>query len=909
LIGRTRELRALGELLDAVRGGQSRVLVVRGEPGIGKSALLQHVLTMPSGFTTMHASGVESEMELPFAALHQLCAPMLDRLVALPEPQRDAASTAFGLTVGESPDRLLIGLAVLSLLSAVSDEGPVLCVIDDAHWLDHASAQTLTFVARRLLADPVGFVFVTRDATPDLVEFPELQVDRLHDGDALTLLGSVLHVPLDERVRDRIVAETRGNPLALVEWPRGLTPAELAGGFAMPASLPMTGQIEESFRRRVVELPLDTRRFLTLAAAEPTGDPVLVWRAASDLGITVDDATPAIDGGLVEIGPRVSFRHPLVRTVAYAGATLADRQAAHQALARSIDSESDRDRRAWHRALGAPGPDEAIAAELERSADRARARGGLAASGALRERSVALTLDPALRARRSVGAAAAYLEAGSFDVAASLLASIDVESLDDLGRAYVDLLRARHAVFGGNLREAPESMLRAASGLEAIDIHFATMTYISALGAATLADVFGRGAGIVEIAERALQCPQPEVPATLDWLRRGLSQVTIDGPAVAEPALRRALDMTEANPTGAEASQWLGFLIGAAVLLWDDDAHRDLVMMQVQAAREVGSLAMLPTALNGLAQLHVFEGDLGAAASAVAEANEIAKLTNSNLVASMAAVLAGVRSDENAAELIADQIASARTAGHGMALKSAYWANATLHNGRGEYDQALVAATEAMEHHWEWGSQLFFAELVEAAVRCGQLGVAAAALERLAETVDPSATDWGIGTQRRCQALLAEGDDAEDLFRESIDRLSRTRIRPQLARAHLLYGEWLRRENRRIDAREQLRAAHDMFTVMGMLAFAERARRELLATGETVRKRSADTFDELTPQEAHIARLAAEGYTNVEIGNQLFISARTVEWHLRKVFTKLGVKSRRELREALPQRASVAGRT
>jgi len=445
--------------------------------------------------------------------------------------------------------------------------------------------------------------------------------------------------------------------------------------------------------------------------------------------------------------------------------------------------------------------------------------------------------------------------------------------------------------------------------LETIDVHFATMTFISALGAATLADVFGRGAGIVEIAERALQCPQPETSATLSWLLRGLAQVTIDGPAAAEPALRRALDMTEANQSGAEASQWLGFLIAAAVVLWDGDAHRDLVMMQVQAARDVGSLAMLPSALNSLAQLQIFEGDLGAAASAVAEANEIAKLTNSNLIASIAAILAGVRGDDDAAGQIADQIASARTAGHGMALKSAHWAKATLHNSLGQYDQALTAAIEAMEHHWEWGSQLFFAELVEAAARCGQHKNATTAIDRLAETAQPSNSDWGIGIHRRCQALLAGADEAESLFRESIERLSRTRIRPQLARAHLLYGEWLRRENRRVDAREQLRAAYEMFTAMGMHAFAERTRHELLATGETVRKRGADSFDELTPQEAHIARLAAEGSTNVEIGGQLFISARTVEWHLRKVFTKLGVKSRRELRDALPQHARASGRT
>src|SRR5262245_10257075 len=571
----------------------------------------------------MHASGVESEMELPFATLHQLCAPMLDRLETLPEPQRDAARAAFGLAAERSPDRLLIGLAVLSLLSAASNDGPLLCVIDDAHWLDHASAQTLAFVARRLLADPVALVFATRATDPDLVEFPELHVDRLQDGDAQTLLSSVLHVPLDERVRDRIVAETHGNPLALVEWPQRLTPAELAGGFGLPASLPMSGRIEESFRRRVVELPEQTRQFLTIAAAEPTGDPVIVWRAASELGLAAPDASSAVEAGLVEIGVRVSFRHPLVRTAAYSAATSGQRQAAHQALAAVTDPDIDPDRRAWHRALGSPGRDEQIAEELEHSADRARSRGGFAAAGALLERSMSLTLDPARRANRCLGAAAAHLEAGSFDLAASLLASIETDALDELGRAYVDLLRARHAVFGGDLRDAAESQLRAAMRLETVDLRFAALTYISAMGAATLAESFGRGAGIVDIAEVAIRCPQPEDPTMIDWLRAGLAGVTVDGPAAAASALRQALEASERDGLDAQPSQYRGFQVAAAVLLWDCDAYRDVVSAQVQAAREIGSLAMLPSALNSLAQLHVFEGDLDAAASAIAEADEI----------------------------------------------------------------------------------------------------------------------------------------------------------------------------------------------------------------------------------------------------------------------------------------------
>jgi DNA-binding CsgD family transcriptional regulator len=679
-----------------------------------------------------------------------------------------------------------------------------------------------------------------------------------------------------------------------------MTRAELAGGFGLPASLSISGQIEESFRRRVVELPPATRQFLTIAAAEPTGDPVKVWRAANELGITAPDAKPAVDDGLVDIGTRLWFRHPLVRTAAYTAATIGDRQAAHRALAEVTDPESEPDRRAWHRALGSPGPDEQIAQELECSADRARARGGFAAAGALLERSMSLTLDPVLRARRSVGAAAAHLEAGSFDRAATLLASIDTDALDELGRAYVDLLRARHAVFGGDLRDAAESQLRAAMRLEAVDLPFAALTYISAMGAATLAESFGRGVGIVDIAEVAMRCPRPEAPTVIDWLRMGLAGVTVDGPAAGAPALRRALDSKERDDVDAQQSQYRGYQVAAAVVLWDCDAYRDVVSAQVQAAREIGSLAMLPSALNSLAQLLVFEGDLDAAASAIAEADEISSLTGSNLVASAAALHAAVRGDAGAAARIAEQIARAQAEGLGMALKTAQWATAMLYNGLGQYEQAFAAGTDAIAHRWEWGSQLFFNELIEAASRCGQAAVGAAALDRLAETVEPSGTDWGVGIHRRSQALLAPDAAAEELYLESIDRLARTRIRLQLARGHLLYGEWLRRGNRRVDARTELRTAHDKFVEMGIHAFAERARRELLATGETVRRRSADTFDELTPQEAHIARLAGDGRTNTEIGAQLFISPRTVEWHLRKVFTKLGITSRRELRDTLP---------
>src|SRR5262245_29040576 len=906
LIGRASECRALDELLDGVRGGHSRVLVVRGDAGMGKSALLQQVVTSAKDFRVEIATGVESDMELPFAALHQLCAPMLDRLDALPEPQRDAMHGAFGLHPPRPADRLLIGLAVLNLLSVVSDEGPLLCVVDDAQWLDRASLQVLAFVTRRLLAERVGLAFATRSELSELDGFPELAVEALRDGDAKTLLSTVLHVPLDERVRDRIVSETYGNPLAIVEWPRGMKPADFAGGFAMPASLPMVDRIEERFRRRLAALPEPTTRFLTVAAADPVGDPVIVWSAASALGVEASDATPAIDAGLVEIGVRVWFRHPLVRSAAYGSVGLAERQAAHRALAEAIDPDLDPDRRAWHRALGSPGPDEEIAAELERSAGRAQARGGIAAAAALLERSAALTLDRKQRVARLLAAAPAYLEAGSYDAAAGLLAAAETLADDDATRAFIDSLKGFHAMFSGDLEDSRLLFLRAAKGLQPIDIDSATLAYVRAIRAAEFLSDDGDGVGSREACEAALACPLPPVRTTEHWILIGDAQWTLYGAAVAVPALRRGLGPLSEGLSAADAIEWQAHQLGVATRLWDIETLRDIAVEQVAAARELGSLTILPLGLNGLAFAQVILGDLDAADGALTEATQIGTATGSSMLFTTAAAFrAAMVGADDAAALIDSQLEASHDARLALGIATALWSKAILYNGKGQYELAVTNALEADQVPWPIAGSLFYAELIEAAVRTGKADLAAATVVRLRERTEACGTDWAIGVERRSAALL-DDPRAEELYLESIERLGRTPVRPELARAHLLYGEWLRREKRRVDARDQLRTAHDMFVAMGMRAFSERARRELLVTGETVRKRSPDTFNELTPQEAHIARLAAEGYTNVEIGGQLFISARTVEWHMSKILSKLGVKSRRGLRNALPQQSGVA---
>ena len=905
LTDRRSERDALDRLVDAVRGGQSRALVVRGEPGVGKTVLLDYLAGRARECRVARAVGVQTEMELAFAGLHQLCAPMLGRAEHLPVPQRDALRTAFGLAAGPPPDRFLVGLAALSLLSEVAGERPLICLVDDEQWLDQASARALGFVARRLVADPVGLVFAAREPGAELAGLPELEVGGLRESDARALLDSALAGPLDDRVRDQIVAETQGNPLALLELPRGLSPAELAGGFGLPGATPLPERIAKSFRRQLGALPEPSRRLLLLAAAEPYGDLPLIWRAAGQLGIPVQAAAPAVDAGLVEFGTRVRFRHPLLRSASYRAASVADRQAVHGALAEATDPVAAPERRAWHRANAAAGPDEEVAAELERSAGRAQARGGLAAAAAFLERSVLLTADPARRADRTLAAAQASLKAGAFGTALELLATAEEKGsgpLDELQSARVDLLRGQVVFASGLGSEAPPLLLKAAKRLESLDLSLARETYLSAWMAALFA---GRLAGAGDMAEvcraaRALPAPQ-DPPHPVDLILDGLAMVVTDGPAAAAPTLRRAVSVFVADLTMEEELRWGFFAQAAASARWDYDPWRAMLERQVGLARDAGALEQLPVLLGALGTAVVWSGDFAAATALNAEADAVCEVTGSRAAPFTAMMLASFRGNQaEAAPLIEGTIAAATAGGQGIAVAYAQWMAAIGYNGLSRYREALAAARQASEDTFTiYISMWAMPELIEAAARSGDADPAAEVLERLAEFTRAGGTDWGLGIEARSRALLSAGETAENLYREAIDRLGRTRLRPELARAHLLYGEWLRRENRRTDAREQLRTAHDMLAAMGAEAFAGRARHELLATGETVRQRTAESASTLTAQEAHIARLAAGGRTNPEIAAQLFLSARTVEWHLRKIFTKLGIGSRRELREAL----------
>jgi DNA-binding CsgD family transcriptional regulator len=893
--------------LDEVRAGRSRVLVLRGEAGVGKTALLDYLEERASGCRVVRAAGVESEMEIAFAGLHQLCAPMLGGLARLPALQRYAVSTAFGLSAGAAPDRFLVGLAVLGLLSAAAEERPLVCLVDHAQCLDRASAQVLAFVARRLLAESVAVVFSVREPSEneELAGLPELVLLGLSDADARTLLDSVVPGRLDERVRDRIVAETRGNPLALVELPRGLTAAKLAGGFGRPDARPLASRIEQSFRRQLESLPTETQRLLLIAAAEPVGDATLLWSAAERLGIGTDAADPAEAAGLIELGARVRFRHPLVRAAAYRSAAVPDRRRVHRALAEATDPGTDPDRRAWHRAQAAVGPDEAVAGELERSAARAEGRGGVAAAAAFLERATELTPDAARRGARALAAAQAKFEAAALDVADELLATAEMGPLDELQRAQLARLRAQIAFARRRGSDVPPLLLDAAKRLELLDAGLARETYLEALGAAIFAGRLGGRSGVREVAAAARVAPlAPPPPRAIDLLLDGLATRFTEGYVAGVPPLRGALHAFRRDAQHGENHirpwLWLAWLM--ALDLWDDETWHDLATRAVKLAHDAGALTVLPVVLEYRAAVHLHAGEFAAAAALIDEATAITAATGYAPVRYAPVVLLAWRGEEvQASKLIEARVQDATAGGEGRAIGLGGYATAVLNNGLSRYEAALIGAQQACEHEdlgfFGWS----LVELVEAGVRSGAHQEAAAALRQLDERTRAAATDWALGIQARSHALLSDGHAAESLYREAIHRLEHSRIAIHLARAHLVYGEWLRREQRRVDAREALRTAHDMLGRFGAEAFAERARRELQATGETVRKRTVETRDVLTAQEAQVARLAAEGHTNPEIGAQLFISARTAEYHLHKVFSKLEISSRRQLRGRLAQ--------
>jgi DNA-binding CsgD family transcriptional regulator len=900
----------LDRMLDRARAGESAVLVMRGEAGIGKTALMHYCVRQASGCRVAQIAGVASELEMPFAALHQLCLPMLGEITALPEPQEQALRVAFGLAVGNTPDRFIVGLAVLGLLAEVAAKRPLVCLVDDAQWLDEASGLVLGFVGRRLLAESVLILLAVRETGEERLfpALPTLTLGGLADEDARALLAAAVPGHLDEQVRDRIVAETRGNPLGLLELPRGMSPAELAGGFGLhTATIP--GHIEGHYAQRVTALPEPTRQLMLLAAADPTGDATLLWGAAETLGLARDAAAAAESEQLLEIGARVGFRHPLVRSAVYAAASDEDRRAVHVALAAATDAQEEPERRVWHLAAAATGPDEDLAAQLERTADTVRVRAGLAAAAAFLQRAVALTADPTRRADRALAAAQAHLQAGGFDAARDLVAQAAALAADDLQRARVEQLKGEIEAASRPGRDAPVRLLQAARRLESLDVRLARDTYLQAWWAALLAGRYATpGGDLLAVSTAALSAPRPADPRPCDLLLDGLASMIAVDRAAAAPSLRLAVDLFLADQVSADDwIQWGRSATTAAFALWDIESWAELSNRQVALARASGALASLVISLNFHGVMVTCCGDLEAASALVAEQDAVKEVTGIRIAPYGARLLAAQQGHpvDHPSQMTDIDREFIEHGDDGYALKITSLARAVVYNGLGRYADAFAAAREVAFEVTCLETWALY-ELIEAGVRSGRVEAAHDALQQLL-TVTVSGSDWAAGVEARGRALVSAPEVAERWYAESIARLARTPLRPELARTHLAYGEWLRREGRRVDARGQLGAAYEMFAAMGAEAFAERARRELLATGEKVRKRELHTQHDLTPQEEHIARLARDGRTNAEIGAELFISVRTVEWHLRKVFTKLEITSRKGLNDALPSRGRAQG--
>jgi len=905
LIGRQREEAVLERVLANAQAGESSVLVVHGDPGVGKTALLDYAVEAAEGFRVLRTSGVEGEADLDYAALQVLCSPILEFATPLPTPQREALGVAFGTRAGHPPNPLLVGLATLGLMWEAADQQQLLFVVDDAQWLDEASATALAFVARRLLAEPIALLFATRDVGIDLGRFPSLLVGPLGSRDALALLESALPARLDQSVLERMVAETAGNPLALVELPRGLTHDQLAGGFGLPGALPLSERIEQSFQRRLAVLPRDAQRLLLVAAAEPLGDPALLWSAARRLGISETAAQTVESEGLLTLDGAVTFRHPLVRSAVYASADPNERREVHRALAEATDPEAAPDRRAWHRSQATLMPDDEVATELEGSAAAAQARGGFAAAAAFLERAVTLTTDPARRSDRALRAAEAKRVAGALNSALELAAVAESGPLDDVQRARLDVLRGRAAFAGNRGNDAAPLMLKAASRLERVDLRLAREAYLDALTAALFAGRLAANASAQVVARAALAAPHSAEPVRgSELLLDGLALLLTERYQSGTAALKQAMSAFRSEDASVEELLRWGWVAGSSAgIMWDYDSWDALTARQEQLARDLGALSALPITLNIRAGPCLIAGRVAEATFLVDQAHNVATASESQRFRNASLLVSAFRGDESEARKIIDAITKdSAERGEGLALAVASWATALLCNVLGQYENAYAAATEALKDandlvYSGWAA----VELIEAASRAGKSEQAKPVLEQLIERTEASGTDWALATHARCRALLGDSEEAEALYLEAIERLVPTPLRFEVARTRMLFGEWLRRQRRQRDARDQLRRAHELFLEFGMMGFADRAAAELRATGEPVQKRIVDARLGLTPQEARIATLAAEGSTNQAIAEQMFISSATVEYHLWKVYRKLGIKSRTQIASKLLQ--------
>jgi DNA-binding CsgD family transcriptional regulator len=907
LAGRPTERIRVQRVLEQARAGRSGILVLRGERGIGKTALLDHAAAHAEGFRMVRFSGAESEIPLPYAGLHLLCGALSDSVAQLHPSQHRALEAAIGRGDGP-PDRLLLGLAVLSLLSDAAARQPFLCIIDDAQWIDRLSAQTLAFVLRRLETLPIAVLLAERDPQTgqEFDRMPSLRLGGLSCTDARTLLGSAIRGRIDEAVIERIIAEAHGNPQALLDTLRGVSAAEFAGGFGMTTATGLAPPLTEGLLHSVQQLRSDSRRLLLLAAADPTGDPALQCRAAAQLAIPAEAAWPIEAQGLLQRNRLITFRDPLMQSAIYGLASTEDRREVHTALAAATDATFAPDRRVWHLACAADGADEQLAAELERLAARARERGGPAAAAAFLEKAASLTVDLARRSELALAASDAKLDAGAPGAATRLLFVAELGPFDPLRQGRIERQRAHLAFEARRDDDASELLINAAQQLESLDPDIARHTYLEALAATFDAGRLDRGRSTAAAAKTALE-RLPEEASAAHLLLDGLVVQLTEGYAAARGPLGKALDSFVEGGTGEDASRWLWLACRVAADLWDDNAWHSLTGA-ASHPNDTDVLADQPRILTYRAILEVHRGEFDAANTSVDEAAAMSEDMGNPPLAHASLLLAGWRGQEQRALALLD--AARRDAGdrdERSALATASFAESVLFNGLGRHEAALAAAQDAarLDELGLCGWNLI--ELIEAAVRSGRLDAAARALDRLTERTRASRTDWALGIEASSRALLSDGPQAEALYCEAIERLQHSRIKVHVARSQLVYGEWLRRQGRRVDARAQLGSARESFVAMGAQAFADRAHREHLAIGEKSRRTSTQRL--LTPQETRIAFLARDGLTNPEIAVQLFVSPRTVEYHLHKVFKKLAIRSRGELYMVLDEAMSPATRS
>jgi DNA-binding CsgD family transcriptional regulator len=907
LRGRVREMAELDALVVRARAGHSGALVVSGEAGVGKTALLDRTTARAAADVRIErVVASESEMELAYAGLQQLCGHLMSSAGRLPAPQREAIEAAFGLRRTSAPSPFLVGLALLGLLTEVAGDRALLCVVDDAQWLDEASAHAVAFAARRLDAEGVAIVLAMRTVGEVFAGLPQLAVEGLGDEDARDLLRLSTPGRLDERVRDQLIAEARGNPLALRELPRALSPAEIAGGFALTGSMPLESRIEQSVIAQLEPLPGRARLLLLLAAADPTGDPGLLWRASAALGLAPDDLDAAEDADALTVGARVGFRHPLVRSAVYRAASPQDRRRVHAALADATSAEHDPDRRAWHRASATRLPDEDVAADLERSAARARRRGGAAAAAAFLERSAELTPEPVRRAERLIAAAEAKHDAGAPSAALRLLDTVRGLPLTPLQAALVTRLRARAGYALRRDSEGVRLLLAAARGLEGLDPVLARDAYIEALAASLMGGRLGDAEQVAAVANAILDATPgaEESDRARDLILRGQALLAVKGQEAALETLRRAQRaFLEQAPDSLEL-HWVWFACRGAQDLWDIGALRALARRQVDLARADGVVTVLPITLSLMVTAQMTAGDLAGAEASCDEIDAIKQATGSPLPLYGRLFLAAFRGRAGETERLGRQIrADARARGEGYGLSAANFAEAVCYNSLGRFADALEAARGELPYTHELNHAMrTLLEVIEAAVHTGDHDLAEQAFEQFSGVTRPIRTPWSLAVAALAEAQVRDGDDGADidaLYQGAIERFEEERVLVMAGRGRLLYGEALRRRRRNADAREQLRAAHELLTRIGLDGFADRAARGLSEIGESPRVRAQSPAARLTEQELNVARLARAGLTNRDIGARLFISARTAEYHLSKVFTKLGISARTELRTAL----------